>query len=155
MNKINFTLVCLAIVTPWISGCGRGPKLVKVSGKVLIDGKPLERGFVQVIPKDSRAASGEIGPEGRYTLTTFENGDGCVLGTHTVTILANESKGATALHWYAPKKYSDPVSSGLTLDIQQATDAADINLSWEGGKPYTEKFDDEGSQLGTGSAASE
>lgn len=155
MNKINLTLVCLAIVTPLLCGCGRGPKLVKVSGKVLIDGKPLERGFVQVIPKDSRAASGEIGPEGRYTLTTFENGDGCVLGTHTVTILANESKGPTALHWYAPKKYSDPVSSGLTLDIQQATDTADINLSWEGGKPYTEKFDDEGSQLGTGPAASE
>lgn len=148
MNKINFTLVCLAIVTPWISGCGRGPKLYKVSGKVLIDGQPLERGFVQVMPTDARAASGEIGPGGKYTLTTFIDGDGCVLGMHTVTVLANESKGSTGLHWFAPKKYSDPLESGLTLDIQGATESADINLTWEGGKPYTEKFDDEGAPLG-------
>ena len=155
MNKTLYSVVALILLCTSTLGCGRGPRLVKVSGKVLIDGKPLERGFVQVIPKDSRAASGEIGPGGQYTLTTFENGDGCVLGTHTVTILANESKGPTALHWYAPKTYSDPVSSGLTLDVQQATDAADINLSWEGGKPYTEKFDEEGSQLGASSAPAE
>lgn len=148
MNKTFLFVFVLMFLGPTVTGCGRGIKLVKVSGKVLIDGQPLERGFVQVIPKDSRAATGEIGPGGNYTLTTFENEDGCVLGTHTVTVLANESKGPTALHWFAPKKYSDPVSSGLTLDIKEATTSADINLTWEGGKPYTEKFEDEGAPLG-------
>lgn len=155
MNKTLLVIFVLVFLGPAVMGCGRGIKLVKVSGKVLIDGKPLERGFVQVIPKDSRAATGEIGPDGKYTLTTFENEDGCVLGTHTVTVLANESKGPTALHWFAPKKYSDPVSSGLTLDIKEATTSADINLSWEGGKPYTEKFEDEGAQLGSAAPATE
>lgn len=155
MNKVHLICLLLAMVASTMTGCGRGVKLVKVSGKVMIDGKPLERGFVQVIPKDSRAASGEIGQDGKFTLTTFDNGDGCVLGNHTVTVLANESKGPTALHWYAPKKYSDPATSGLTLDIQAATDTADINLSWEGGKPYTETFSDEGAVLGSPTPAPE
>lgn len=155
MNRTLLTLLLVSMVSSTMAGCGRGLKLVKVSGKVMIDGKPLERGFVQVIPIDSRAASGEIGPDGTFTLTTFDNGDGCVLGNHTVTVLANESKGPTALHWFAPKKYSDPTTSGLTLDIQGATDKADINLSWEGGKPYTEKFEDEGALLGAPSSDAE
>lgn len=155
MNKTLLSLVVLLILGPSILGCGRGVTLVKVSGKVMIDGKPLERGFVQVIPKDSRAASGVIGPGGVYTLTTFENEDGCVLGTHTVTVLANENKGPMAMHWFAPKKYADPASSGLTLEIKEETTTADINLSWEGGKPFTEKFEDEGAQLGSAAPATE
>jgi hypothetical protein len=153
-NKLLFAFA-LAMISLAVSGCNRGPKMVKVSGKVLIDGQPLERGFVQVIPKDFRAASGQIGPGGKFTLTTFTDGDGCVLGNHTVTVLSNESKGPTALHWFAPKKYSTPETSGLTLDIQQATDQADLNLSWDGGKPYTETFQDEGTQPGSLPATSD
>lgn len=148
MNIVYRSVLFLSIATAVLitAGCNRGPKLVKVSGRVLIDGKPLEKGFVQVIPKDQRAATGQIDKEGRYTLTTFEAGDGCVLGTHEVTVLANESRGPTALHWFAPKKYSEPNTSGLTLEIKEETDSADINLTWDGGKPFTEKFEDEGLQ---------
>ena len=79
MNKAHLVCLLLAMVASTMAGCGRGLKLVKVSGKVMIDGKPLERGFVQVIPKDSRAASGEIGAGGKFTLTTFDNGDDCAV----------------------------------------------------------------------------
>lgn len=155
MNKINLAVLAIILSAISLAGCDRGPKLYKVSGKVLIDGQPLERGFVEVIPTDFRAATGEIGPGGVFTLTTFVDKDGVVAGTHTVTVLANESKGPSALHWYAPKKYSDPVSSGLTLDIQSDTDSADIILSWEGGKPFTEKFEDEGDQFGAAGEGTE
>ena len=33
-----------------LSGCGSRPQCVPVSGKVLIDGKPLEAGVVRVVP---------------------------------------------------------------------------------------------------------
>ena len=49
----------LAVVFLALAGCGDGgPKIVPVSGIVLIDGQPLTYGHVQVIPEGWRPASG-------------------------------------------------------------------------------------------------
>ena len=40
-----------------------------------------------------------------------------------------------------PKKYSDAGSSGLTLTIDGPTDAAKIQLTWEGGHPFAEAIE--------------
>src|SRR3954453_660077 len=75
-----------------VVGCGGGgPKIVPVSGIVLIDGQPLTYGHVQVIPTGWRPAPGRIGGDGRFTLTTTASGDGCAVGTHPVAVLAGES----------------------------------------------------------------
>lgn len=130
-----------------LAGCGDGrAKRVPVSGRVLIDGQPLERGFIQVIPSNDRPASGELGPDGRFQLTTYDPDDGCVLGTHQVSIIANESQGPYAMKWFAPKEYADATTSGLTLEVKEGGDEVEINLSWNGGAPFVEKFADEGSQ---------
>jgi len=140
---------CLAatVLALCVTGCGDGhAKRVPISGHVLIDGQPLSRGFIQVIPANERAASGEIGPDGSFTLTTYEENDGCVLGTHKVSIIANESQGPSAMKWFAPKDYADTVTSNLTLEVKEPRDDVEINLSWNGGKPFVEKFEDEGTQ---------
>lgn len=130
-----------------ITGCGDGmPKRVPISGKVLIDGQPLQQGFIQVIPSDARAASGEIGPDGSFRLMTYAQDDGCVLGVHHVAIIANESQGPTAMKWFAPKEYADALTSGLTLEVTEARDDVEINLTWAGGSPLIERFEDEGTQ---------
>lgn len=121
-------------------GCDTGPKIVPVSGRVLIDGKPLTTGVVRVMPADFRAASGRIGPDGRFTLTTRAANDGCVVGTHAVTVIANETLGAAAQKWHAPRKYVEAATSGLTVTVDGPTDALTINLSWDGGKPFLERF---------------
>jgi hypothetical protein len=113
-----------------------------VSGQVLIDGKPLEFGFVQVIPEGDRAAQGDIGPDGRFQLTTYETGDGCVPGKHKVRVVAKEETGPHSRRWHAPKDYMNPDKSGLTVDITEATDSLVIELSWNGGKPFEEKDSD-------------
>lgn len=129
---------CLLTV---LSGCGDGrPTCVPVSGRVLIDGTPVEFGSIRITPDGQRPAQGQLGSEGRFTLTTSEKGDGCVTGTHQVTVTALENVSSTKQRWHAPKKYRQPGESGLTIEITGPTDDLEINLTWDGGKPFDVKF---------------
>ncbi|MCC6127240.1 MAG: hypothetical protein IT426_19945 [Pirellulales bacterium] len=125
------------------AGCGDGrPKRVPVSGRVTIDGKPLEYGFVQVMPKGNRPASGQLDSQGRFSLTTFDDRDGCVLGKHPVVVIPNKSLNATTMKWFAPKKYGDQSTSGLQLEVTGSRDDVEFKLTWEGSghaKPFIEK----------------
>lgn len=133
--------IFLIFIFTCINGCGDNlPKRVPVSGRVLLDGKPLEQGFVQVFPKGQRAAYGTLGPGGKFTLTTFTENDGCVPGKHPVAIIAYKSIGSTKLQWFAPKKYKDTSTSGLEIDVPGPRDDVEIKLTWDGGKPYIEKL---------------
>jgi hypothetical protein len=142
-SSLAFSTGIVAILI--IAGCGDGlPTRVPVSGTVLIDGQPLQQGFIQVIPAGERAASSPIGQDGSFRLTTYQDGDGSVLGTHQVVVIANESQGATAMKWHAPKQYADTETSDLTLEVTQPSDDVKIELTWNGGAPFVEKFGDEG-----------
>ena len=128
-----------------LAGCGdSGPEIVPVSGTVTIDGKPLTYGQIQVLPSGWRPAHGKIEADGRFTLTTTESGDGCVVGTHPVVILSGESLNAESMKWHAPKKYADAKASGLTATVTGPTDDLKLELTWAGGKPFVEKFEKEG-----------
>jgi hypothetical protein len=133
-------LFCLSF---FLVGCGDGrPKRVPVSGRVTIDGKPLPAGFIQVCPANQRVATGNIGPDGRFQLTTFDPNDGCVVGKHPVAVSGREVKG-NALLWHAPKKYSNMDTSELQVEVTGPTDNVEINLTWDGGKPFKEYLDGE------------
>ncbi|HVK17705.1 MAG TPA: hypothetical protein VM533_12215 [Fimbriiglobus sp.] len=116
-----------------LAGCGDGgPKIVPVSGIVLIDGQPLTYGHIQVIPSGWRPASGRIGGDGRFTLTTTVSGDGCAVGTHPVAILAGESLTPETTKWHAPQKYADVTTSDLKVTITGPTDDLKIELKSDG-----------------------
>ena len=138
MRRITLTLLLSLALLP--AGCDDGPEIVPVSGQVLIDGKPLTHGFVQVGPKGYRPASGDIGPDGRFTLTTSEPGDGIVIGTHPAAVIGTESIDGTKQRWHAPRKYQDFSTSGLTVTVDGPTDSLKIELSWNGGKPFIQHF---------------
>jgi hypothetical protein len=131
-------VLCLFVV---IAGCSDGrPTRVPVSGRVLIDGKPLTHGYVRFAPADSRASTGSLDSEGRFVLSCFEPGDGCVIGAHKVTVMAQEPIGQEIIKWHAPKKYADPATSGLTQEITGPKDSIIIELSWGGQNgPFTER----------------
>ena len=86
-------LILLAVLSVMVlPGCGDGrPERVPVSGQVLIDGEPLGVGFIRLVPENARPASARIGPDGRFTLGTFEQDDGAVPGTHPVVVRAGEA----------------------------------------------------------------
>jgi len=124
-----------------VTGCGDGrPTRVPVSGRVLIDGQPLEHGRIRFYPASNRPASAALGPDGRFSLTTYEFGDGCVQGKHPVSVSGTKLSNPTTQRWYAPKKYAQPSSSGLEFEVTEATDEATIELTWAGGKPFDEKI---------------
>jgi hypothetical protein len=141
-SKYRIFAWCTGILLPAIVGCGDGrPARVAVSGRVLIDGKPLQTGFIQVYPDGNRPASSPIASDGRFTLTTFDENDGCMIGKHRVAVQPQKVINATTTKWFAPKKYTNRVRSGLTLEITGPTENAEINLTWQGSghdKPYLE-----------------
>jgi hypothetical protein len=77
-----------------LAGCG-GPSSVSgtvypVSGQVLLpDGKPMQGGQVQFLPKGESGASanGEVGSDGKFTLKTADGRDGAPTGEYKVRVL--------------------------------------------------------------------
>ncbi len=116
------------------------PVRVPVSGQVLINGEPVEHGFVQVIPQNDRAATGKLGAQGRFQLTTFVPNDGCVKGKHRVAVIAVRSDSPTSQTWLAPQEYADVETSGLEVEITGPTKDLTIELNWDGKSPVVETF---------------
>ena len=68
-------------------GCNSNPETAPVEGKVLLDGKPLKFGSVMFQnAKGGQPATGEIQPDGSFTLSTYAPEDGAVVGEHRVRI---------------------------------------------------------------------
>jgi len=132
-------VLLLLCVGAALAGCDDGrPQRVPVSGAVLIDGQPLDYGFVRFIPEKGRLATGRLDDRGRFTLTTYEKGDGVALGTHRVEIIGEEPLSDTRSRWHAPKKYARWRTSELMETIDGPTDNVRIDLTWDGGKPFVE-----------------
>ena len=107
-------------------GCSGQPTSIgstyEVKGQVLLaDGKPLTTGRVTFLPVDPKVvpASGEIGPDGQFSLTTRSPDDGALPGEYKVRIepaaAANPKKPARPPF---PIKYIDEDSSGLVVTVK-------------------------------------
>ncbi|MEN1679701.1 MAG: hypothetical protein AAGJ46_08910 [Planctomycetota bacterium] len=138
-NRLRSLVAAVALIAS--TGCwDSGPTLVKVSGRVTIDGKPVTTGAVRFTPLQGRLSGGPLGQDGRFELTCFESGDGAMPGKHLVTVYAAEPLGETAIRWHAPKKYSKPTTSGIEITIDEPTEDIEIELTWGGQKgPYVER----------------
>ena len=131
------------------AGCGGGaerPKVVPVSGKVTQKGKTLTAGevtFTPIASADSSAhiATGQIGSDGTYRLTTFNTGDGAVLGPHKVTVVVrsttdmrkmNELGGGRIAYKLPPStlppKYNSVENTPLKYTVEDKTNTIDIDL---------------------------
>jgi hypothetical protein len=131
------------------AGCGRGaerPKVVPVSGKVTQKGKTLTAGEVTFTPvagaePSAHIATGQIGSDGTYRLTTFNTGDGAVLGPHKVTVVVrsttdmrkmNELGGGKIAYKLPPSvlppKYSSVENTPLKYTVEDKPNTIDIDL---------------------------
>ena len=118
-----------------LTGCGdgagaAGPRYA-VTGRVLLaDGKPLTTGRVTFVGKDGLIppASGAIGPDGRFSLTTRDSDDGAVAGDYKVRIeptAAAEVKPKARRTPCIPLKYIDEDSSGLVVTVRAEANQLD------------------------------
>lgn len=126
----------------WV-GCGRqGPETISVHGTVTLDGNPVAGASVMFMPQSAgRPATGLTGEEGRFELTTFRERDGAIPGQHRVTVTLSKTTGfltdkdglsagvapeGARQEWIVPQRYSNPDTSGLTVDVRD--DMAPVRL---------------------------
>ena len=111
-------------------GCGgtAKPKTVPVSGVVTTGGKAVTAARIRFIPDapDGRTAFGDLDSEGKFSLTTFDKGDGVIPGSYKVDVTpqndtppGGDIKEKTATPKAAfPDKYRDTQKSGLSYQLK-------------------------------------
>ena len=134
-------LLALSFIT--LIGCGpAGPKPVRVSGTVLLDGQPLKEGSIRFVPKTGRPASGSINQEGRFILSSptvgNETSSGVLPGKYTVAISTVRVIDDETAEWVAPQKYANPLTSGIEVAVGGPTDSLKIELLSEKDAPAKE-----------------
>lgn len=106
-------------------------KVYKAGGTVLLDGKPCAEAVVTFFSDTNTvSATGRTNAEGKFQLTTYNDGDGAVEGTHKATVVkrefveektkydsANERSVALIPKELLPKKYMTPSTSGLSYTV--------------------------------------
>ena len=97
-------------------------------GTVTLDGEPIGNVSVAFTPESGRPAAGATDAAGHFELSTFDAGDGAVLGKHKVVLSENVSDTAPAPDdpnfgkWKRPKPrfskiYSDPQRTPFTAEV--------------------------------------
>lgn len=120
-----------AVSLVWLLGCsGNDDKMetAPVTGVVKVHGEAIEGATVTFYPDKGKYATGMTDAEGKFTLTTYETGDGAVVGTHKVTIShageVLESNDEEALKQAAeatslvPEKYGNMETSELSKTVE-------------------------------------
>ena len=147
------TIPAAILVLSVLSACGPSrPQTAPVTGKVTFRGNPLPEGTITFYPEIGRSATGRIGPDGTYVLTTFDEGDGALVGKHTVTIEAvrfaqrqqpksleeeiamarsgkKEDPAAAKPQRLVPQKYAEKSTSGLSAEVSSGKNSIDFDLS--------------------------
>jgi len=124
----------LCLVCCLIGGCSSGSTGATVSGKVTLDGVPLEQGKVRGIHEGGDVVSGEI-DGGTFTLSRRE-GTGIAPGKYQVVVIAyansSEAKNnpEARLQLLVPKRYTEPSRSGLSFSVN-AEEVKEIQFELE------------------------
>lgn len=124
------------------SRCSRtAPAVARVEGVVILDGRRLSSGRVTFWPESGRSGSGWIEEDGTFTLGTFREFDGAVLGHHKVAVTAASKTPAGPPNFDhdgpvggwprspIPVRYSNPESSGLSFEVRPGTNQFNIELT--------------------------
>lgn len=135
-NRVSVTSLFLAVSMVLLlcifSGCGHRsnlPPLVPVSGKVTLDGKPIDANLrmqIQFIPDSSAGTHGPTGgggvaADGSYEIVTAGQ-TGAIVGTHTVRIIAKPSLPGL-------KRLENPKTSDLKVEVlADQKDPIDLEL---------------------------
>ena len=127
----------LLVASVALTGCG-GDRIpvAPVEGKVLYHGKPLKFGTVTFQPAAGPLATGEIGPDGVFRLSTYGNKDGAVVGMHKVAVSCFEAPpppepgtepGLGKL--LIPERYLNSASSGLNAEVKARNEPFEFVLT--------------------------
>lgn len=136
---VDFACTLSAIAMAIVVGCGESrTNIGRVEGIVRLDGKPLTGGKIQFLPTAGRSAIAEIQSDGTFTLGTYGNSDGALIGTHKVAVIAYEpgpagrpdpAKPRAPLKPLVPERYLAAGTSGLTYEVKPGMNSAEFDLT--------------------------
>lgn len=136
----NLRLIFVLGLGLFVIGCGGDDRVAPVTGVVTLDDQPIANASVTFMPAEGgRPAFGVTDADGKYELTTFQEADGALIGSHIVTIVAVDEKvndkavAAAEEHgslsefmhpqakqkWIIPERYSAQDTSGLSHDVER------------------------------------
>jgi len=132
-NRTVAFLPCVAVLLlVCLSGCEstdeRGLPVFPVSGEVLLSGKPAENALVVFHPLSelpgSLRPSGRTGADGKFSLSTYESGDGAPAGAYRVTIVLPKAAAGPApdpdlAGDRLQGRYADPATSQLRAQVEE------------------------------------
>jgi len=114
------------LLLPACSNTSRQP-VYPVRGQVLLEGRPAAQAVVTFHPAGAGAElprpSAKTDDEGRFTLTTYESGDGAPEGKYAVTVTwfrsstGKPSEGDESMRNWLPPRYASPASSKLEATV--------------------------------------
>ena len=126
--------ILLFSVFGMLTGCGASNEST-VSGKVTLDGQPLERGTVTFHPvAGGPAAYGQIQANSSYRLKTG-SAAGLALGKYVVTVVATESPklseeaGEKIPPLLTPERYGEVKRTDLEFTIRPGDNTIDLALT--------------------------
>jgi hypothetical protein len=132
--------IAVLVLACFLSGCGPGhPKTAPVRGTVFFDGKPVPNGTIMLVPATGNSATGEIQPDGSFTLTTFQNGDGAIPAEYKVVIIARQDTSSRLPEErnplppiIVPIQYTSAATSPLRAEIKDQENVLELRLSRDG-----------------------
>ena len=125
-------IFCIAVFLVFTIGCGGN---VPLSGKVTFsdDGSPLPQGTIAFL-KDGKVARGHIKADGTFTVGFEKEVNGLPPGKYTVYIgstqrlVGETAAGNSILEELIDKKYENPETSGLTVEVNASTGVYNIEV---------------------------
>ena len=132
MNYGFVKVLPVIILVGAIVGCsgdgtaGRKPTHA-VQGTVTLAGAPVAGATVMFTPagSDQRVATGKTDDDGKYTLTTYDTGDGAIVGEYRVLVIRSEKKEDTGAKVTDHDAFQKARSKGDDPTSTAAHDAAE------------------------------
>jgi hypothetical protein len=119
----NELIAVFSLIPCLLVGCGGTdrPALAPASGTVKLDGVAVEGASVTFFPAGGgRPASGVTDAKGRYSINTYQDAPGAIVGEHQVSVTKVSGPGAYASQKDAPATSSESDadnSAGLLSEI--------------------------------------
>ncbi|NBR04395.1 MAG: hypothetical protein EBT92_01335 [Planctomycetes bacterium] len=114
MNILKTLLLTLLVFS--LVGCGQvKPKLVKVSGKITLNGKPLTAGSIYFHPASTNTfkkdnPSSLLQEDGSFNMKTFPYGDGVSPGKYKITLAPQLASRISLPHLSDPEKTTSEIT---------------------------------------------
>lgn len=132
-NSSMLGRLSVALLAVVVGGCGGNDGLGRVTGRITLDGQPLENAIVKFVPtvEGGSTSFGRTDSNGEYSMEFSRSQVGASLGVNEVVIstadqMADDNDQIVNVRERVPARYN--ANSQLTFDVQPGKNTADFQL---------------------------